>query len=130
MCPRRSSQSALRLGTHRDREGLFRTASFESRLRHLVATITLSPRWCWRRPADARLRHRLPAAEPRSAIAMTSTLVALLLAASPQNSVSAELPAFLWSGVELDGERFLTPHVSLQVALGGRWAAQGDFGSL
>lgn len=47
--------------------------------------------------------------------------------ARPRNSISLEVPGLFWNGVELVGERFVTPHVSLLVGLGGRFAGEGDF---
>jgi hypothetical protein len=68
---------------------------------------------------------------------MTAPLLALLafgLAAdAPEarsNAISLEVPSLLWNGAELVGERFLAPHFSVQVALGIRTAAEGDFRSL
>jgi hypothetical protein len=64
-----------------------------------------------------------------------AALLAVLSAATdinaepPRNAVSVEVLSFIWSGVELDGERFLNRHVSLQVALGARAADRGDFTS-
>jgi hypothetical protein len=54
----------------------------------------------------------------------------LLAAASPQNGVSLEVPSLLWSGVELDGERFVHPNVSLLLAAGARFAGRADFSTV
>lgn len=64
------------------------------------------------------------------------TAVSLLIAsivgaedksAPPRNGVSLELPGLLWNGIELVGERFLNPHLSLMLALGGRFAGEADY---
>ena len=48
----------------------------------------------------------------------------------PRNAVSLELPSLLWNAVELNGERFTADHQwSGLVALGTRFAAQGDYSS-
>jgi hypothetical protein len=69
---------------------------------------------------------------------MTSAALLLVLSAAdvqaevepPRNAVSVEVLGFLWSGVEIDGERFLNRHVSLQLALGARVADRADFTSV
>jgi hypothetical protein len=46
---------------------------------------------------------------------------------APRNSVSLEVPGLFWNGIELVGERFVHPRVSVLLGLGGRFAGAGDY---
>jgi hypothetical protein len=53
----------------------------------------------------------------------------LLLAAEPSrdNAISIELAGLHWNGIELLGERFVHPHISLVLGFGGRFSGGGDY---